>query len=133
MAAIEASPVPKKSTGFELSPVFGSVLFVFDTPVDVRVRPFELLPVDLLPDEPLELLPDDPDELPLFELPDDSDAPLPDDPDEPPLFELPDEPDELLPDELPDEPDEPLPDDPDDLPCPLSLTLVPTLSVSPII
>jgi hypothetical protein len=113
MAAIEASPVPKKSTGFELSPVFGSVLFVFDTPVDVRVRPFELLPVDLLPDEPLELLPDDPDELP--------------------LFELPDEPDELLPDELPDEPDEPLPDEPDDLPCPLSLTLVPTLSVSPII
>ena len=96
MAAIEASPVPKKSTGFELSPVFGWVLFVFDIPVDVRVNPLELPPVFLLPDEP--------DVLPLFE--------LPDEPDELPLFELPDEPDELLPLELPDDPDELLPDEP---------------------
>ena len=95
MAAIEASPVPKKSTGFELSPVFGLVLFMFDVPVDVRVRP---------PVLPLLELPDDPDELLPFE--------LPDEPDELPPFELPDDPDELLPDELP--PLE-LPDEPDDL------------------
>ena len=46
MAAIEASPVPKKSTGFELSPVFGLVLFMFEVLADVRVRPPELPPVD---------------------------------------------------------------------------------------
>ena len=123
MAAIEASPVPKKSTGFELSPVFGLVLLVLDTPADVRFRPpFELPdePDELLPDELLLLeLPDEPDELPLLELPDEPDElppfELPDEPDELLLLELPDEPDELPPFELPDEPDELLPELPDDL------------------
>ena len=68
MAAIEASPVPKKSTGFELSPVFGLVLFIFDVPMDVRVKPPVLPPFEL---------PDEPDELPLLELPDEPDELLP--------------------------------------------------------
>ena len=93
MAAIEASPVPKKTTGFELSPVFGLVLFVFD----VRVNPPELLP-----DEFFELLP--------LELPDELLEP-PFEPVELPLFEPPDEPDELLPFELPEDPLFELPDD----------------------
>ena len=116
MAAIEARPVPKKSTGFELSPVFGWVLFVFDVPVDVRVNPLELPPAFLLPDFPDELLPDEPDELPLFELPDEPDElpplELPDEADELPLLELPDEPDELPPLELPYDQNELLPGEP---------------------
>lgn len=126
MAAIEASPVPKKSTGFELSPVFGLVLFMFEVLADVRVIPPELPPVDLLPVFPDELLlfwlPDEPDELPDELLPDElPPLELPDEPDELPPLELPDEllPDELPPLELPDEPDElpllELPDEPEDL------------------